>query len=561
MSGIGVDHRLIFKECDNYDEVRGVPSVPDDSGSMASYAPLEVSNEEYAVRVKRDSDMVVEDDHIVKSNGVSSLGTQINIEYSSPSSQQGLVSQAANDNTSSSQQRVSNEDPPLNQSSGSNVFNIQLNYDPNQALDPDSWDGNFHAVSLHGSVEHLASDALNIKESLSRMRKYILGKTIENNGANDVKDFKDMGKSLWEFISAIYDSHWDNLFVDDNQMTFRSKVKSKFNPQVNKPKISAKGKETVKPTFVSALPPPIPAKSQKEVNEISKFFKKTNSSTLTKSYAQASTTSKKTTSSISSSNITRDTLKIKETFPNLPNKKIDLVQKVINGPINKPRPRINMTTKGPSRKQVIVPMNSELSKKFIKDSSSHVTNINRALKGIDSKTMVNFIRVEDKGIVITTNNISSNSDLQEIENYVKSSLSSDAEQISSPRLPQSKSYLKIIGIPYNSENANSCISSDDVESILKSNHIFNDIVLASKPRIIKVSPKYDMAIIWIDIWDTQSGSNAKKIINRYFNVRSFIAIVQGAQVYHNARIVGSGVIWLGYVVSKGPSVLSVTVHT
>jgi len=291
-----------------------------------------------------------------------------------------------------------------------------------------------------------------------------------------------------------------------------------------------KGKETVKPTFVSALPPPILAKSQKEVNEISKFFKKTNSSTLTKSYAQASTTSKKTTSSISSSSITRDTLKIKETFPNLPNKKIDLVQKVINGPINKPKPRINMTTKGPSRKQVIVPMNSELSKKFIKDSSSHVTNINRALKGIASKTMVDFIHVEDKGIVITTNNISSNSDLQEIENYVKSSLSSDAEQILSPRLPQSKSYLKIIGIPYNSKNTNSCISSDDVESILKSNHIFNNIVLASKPCIIKVSPKSDMAIIWIDIWDTQSGSNAKKIINRCFNVGSFITTVRGANM-------------------------------
>ena len=86
-----------------------------------------------------------------------------------------------------------------------------------------------------------------------------------------------------------------------------------------------KGKETVKPTFISTLLPPIPAKSQKEVNEISKFFKKTNSSTLTKFYAQVSTISKKTTSSISSSNITRDILKIKEIFPNLPNNKINLV--------------------------------------------------------------------------------------------------------------------------------------------------------------------------------------------------------------------------------------------
>jgi len=141
------------------------------------------------------------------------------------------------------------------------------------------------------------------------------------------------------------------------------------------------------------------------------------------------------------SDVTRDALKIKETFPNLPNSKIDLVQKVINGPSTKPKPRINITTKGPSHKQIIVPMSIELSKKFIKDSSMYVININHTLKGINSKTIIDFIRVEDKGIVITTNNIFSNSNLQEIKKYVKNSFSSEAEQISSPRLPQSKSYL------------------------------------------------------------------------------------------------------------------------
>ena len=67
------------------------------------------------------------------------------------------------------------------------------------------------------------------------MWKYILGKSIENDKANEVKNFKGIGKAMWEFISAIYNSHWDNLFVDKNKLTFRSKVKSKFNPQVTRP--------------------------------------------------------------------------------------------------------------------------------------------------------------------------------------------------------------------------------------------------------------------------------------------------------------------------------------
>ena len=63
------------------------------------------------------------------------------------------------------------------------------------------------------------------------------------------------------------------------------------------------------------------------------------------------------------------------------------------------------------------------------------------------------------------------------------------------RLPQSKLYLKIISVPYLSKNSNIYITSDNIKRILKNNYIFNDIVLASKPRIIKVSSKSDMLII------------------------------------------------------------------
>ena len=87
-----------------------------------------------------------------------------------------------------------------------------------------------------------------------------------------------------------------------------------------------------------------------------------------------------------------------------------------------------MTTKGPSHKQVIVPMNSEVAGRFLKDSSMHVININHALKNIKSKIMANFIHVKDKGIVISTNNVALPSNLQEIEKYVKSLLANNSDQ-------------------------------------------------------------------------------------------------------------------------------------
>ena len=70
-----------------------------------------------------------------------------------------------------------------------------------------------------------------------------------------------------------------------------------------------------------------------------------------------------------------------------------------------------MTTKEPSRKQVIVLISIDNTRKYIKDSSTHIININRALKDIKSNIIANFIQIDNKGIVISTNNIASPLDL------------------------------------------------------------------------------------------------------------------------------------------------------
>ena len=103
-----------------------------------------------------------------------------------------------------------------------------MNYDINQTLDSEEWDSNFHAISLHGSMEHLASDIKNIKDSLYRMGKYIKGKSINNSNPNNIKDLEGMGKAVWEFLSSIYNLCWDRLYVDDSNTTFRNKIKFKF---------------------------------------------------------------------------------------------------------------------------------------------------------------------------------------------------------------------------------------------------------------------------------------------------------------------------------------------
>jgi len=111
-----------------------------------------------------------------------------------------------------------------------------------------------------------------------------------------------------------------------------------------------------------------------------------------------------------------------------------------------------------------------------------------------------------------------------MENYIKESTDINVNNISSPRLPQSKSYLKILGIPYNT-NSGSSITCTQIKEVIKRVHLFNDITLASSLHVIKASPKSDMAVIWINIWDSQNGTKAKGLINRCFNIGWHIATI------------------------------------
>ena len=86
------------------------------------------------------------------------------------------------------------------------------------------------------------------------------------------------------------------------------------------------------------------------------------------------------------------------------------------------------------------------------------------------------------------------------DQYVKNSNDINSLPVEEPRLPKSKSYLKISGIPFFPHaNSQEKLTSNDIETILKHNHIFNNISLTSKPTVIKVLLKSDMTIVWLDI--------------------------------------------------------------
>jgi len=91
------------------------------------------------------------------------------------------------------------------------------------------------------------------------------------------------------------------------------------------------------------------------------------------SYAQAS-----------KSNI-NEIIKIKDVFPKLSLSKVLEIHNVMSNSNQKDKPKLNMITKGLSRKQIIVPMSINNAERVIAQSNMYVANINinRLLKDIN----------------------------------------------------------------------------------------------------------------------------------------------------------------------------------
>jgi len=162
-------------------------------------------------------------------------------------------------------------------------------------------------------------------------------------------------------------------------------------------------------------------------------------------------------------------------------------------------------------------------------ANAHIFQINMLLKSIKSTMRAEFIHPCPGGVSINTNSVLNTSNLNTIEKYLKSINGTGNNKVLAPRLPQSKSYLKITGIPYIQPNSNK-LTSDNITTTIKHLELFEPVNLTAKPRVIKASPKSDMAIIWFDIWDSQNSSKAKLLINHSFNFGRYITTIKATNM-------------------------------
>jgi len=299
-------------------------------------------------------------------------------------------------------------------------------YSANVPADPNLWDGNFIATSLFGMNEFLQSDVCNMACSLQCMACFLKQRSLEGCDGNSIPQLELFSELAWEFISVIFESGWDQLHSSKNT-TICNNISTYFGNMQTRNR-TTKNNTYPKTTMVRKTPPPIPPRPSKEQMENSKKHQEAHStkgkssSNSSMSYAQAT-------------NATASILKIKEAFPALPNKKIlEIHDAAFPTPDNKGR-RIQHTTKGPSRKQAIIPISDNIKDIIMGEANAHIFQINMLLKSIKSMMRAEFICPCPGGISINTNSIPNTSDLNTIERYLKLINGTGNNKVLTPWLP------------------------------------------------------------------------------------------------------------------------------
>ena len=192
---------------------------------------------------------------------------------------------------------------------------------------------------------------------------------------------------------------------------------------------------------------------------------------------------------------------------------------------------LKMTTHRPTRHQVLIPLDTPIAEVIVANAATAVEFSNRGLVEAHSKLRVESVCKPWDGIFMSTNFVVLAAELEIIKQWLKKVAGLAASTMVEPHLPQSKSFLKILSIPYWGNNSLLSITQAQVESVIANTPIFEEVVLASHSRIMKVSPSSDMSVIWIDIWDSQKGSKGKTLINRSFNFGRYTATVWETAMY------------------------------
>ena len=107
---------------------------------------------------------------------------------------------------------------------------------------------------------------------------------------------------------------------------------------------------------------------------------------------------------------------------------------------------LKMTTQGPTRHQVLILLAPAAAETVVANAVSAVESCNKSLVSARSKLRIESVHKAWDGVSMSTNSVASAAELEVIKQWLKKTAGLGEVTEVEPRLPQSKSFLKILGV-------------------------------------------------------------------------------------------------------------------
>jgi len=172
--------------------------------------------------------------------------------------------------------------------------------------------------------------------------------------------------------------------------------------------------------------------------------------------------------------------------------------------------RVNSTTTGPSRRQILISISPiPPAMRF----PSIVQACNTKL-GSWSTCKVESCHSAYKGIALLTSQVPTPAQIATVAAAVHKLLNLPDTVEVNASLPRSRSFLKVLDVPYIRPSDDKPITPDNIRDAFQKSPLASHIQLANSPRIMRNSRGADTATVWFDIHDSQSGTSAKALFNK-----------------------------------------------
>ena len=183
--------------------------------------------------------------------------------------------------------------------------------------------------------------------------------------------------------------------------------------------------------------------------------------------------------------------------------------------------------KGPNRRQILVSFEGNVPDVNL---IHLVEDVNRGLASDRFGVRVLSANRAYQGFTLATSTVPTPAEVDLVRAWIFHSIP-DADDLKAwVGLPTSTSYLKIVDVPYFVDNFTKVPTKpEEVRRDMESSPLSEHFTLTGPPRVVRNSPASTTAMVFFNVWDSQTGARARKLMNNTILIRGVTCQIRTAR--------------------------------